>query len=52
MEILNQNASFKIVNFGNATYFVVDADDNTALFAGTLRRATNFFNRATQMAGL
>jgi hypothetical protein len=45
MNTIKTTKNFTIVNFGNATYFVVDSS-NTTVFAGTLRRATNYVNRA------
>jgi len=38
--------NFEVYTFNGATYFVSYKNDDTALFAGTLRRATNFVNRA------
>jgi hypothetical protein len=45
MTTITTTKNFSIVNFGNSTYFVIDSS-NTAVFAGTLRRATNYVNKA------
>lgn len=45
MTTVKQTANFSIVTFGNFTYFVVDTS-NTTVFAGTLRRATNYVTKA------
>jgi hypothetical protein len=46
MTTVLKTKNFEVYTFGGSTYFVSYKGDNTALFAGTLRRATNYVNRA------